>query len=76
MFVGKLSLCLIKHHTLYTHCGMEEYFHKFFTSGLDRVFGSRPGRLDPVTHWVGGWVVSRPGLEAVDKWESTTPASS
>jgi hypothetical protein len=28
---------------------------------------SRPGNLTPSTHWIGGWVSPRAGLDAVEK---------
>jgi hypothetical protein len=43
--------------------------HVFLTSAL--VGGewpaSRPGHLTPGTHWIGGWVDSRAGLDDVEK---------
>jgi hypothetical protein len=40
----------------------------FLTSTLDGGdwSASRPGRLATGTHWIGGWVGRRAGLDAVD----------
>jgi hypothetical protein len=54
--------------------GVEIYLHTFLTSALDgrEWSASRPGRFNPterapVTHWIGGWVGPRAGLDAVVK---------
>jgi hypothetical protein len=47
--------------------------HSFLTSTLDgRLSASHPGRFTrgeraPGTHWIGGWVGSRAGLDAAEK---------
>jgi hypothetical protein len=33
---------------------------------------SRPGRFNPGTHWIGGWVDPRPGLDDVEKRQLLT----
>jgi hypothetical protein len=52
----------------------------FLISALDggKWSGSRPGRLvagerAPGTHWIGGWVGPRAGLEAATKRKSPSP---
>jgi hypothetical protein len=52
----KLSLCLTKHHTMKTYRG----------NGGEWT-ASCPGRFTPGTHWIGGWVDPRAGLDAVAK---------
>jgi hypothetical protein len=54
--------------------GVGIWTHIFFTSALfgGECSASRPGRLtpeesDPCTHWIGGWVGPRTGLEDVEK---------
>jgi hypothetical protein len=57
-----------------TYGGMGVWIHVFMTSTL--VGGNRlaswPGRFTsveraPVTHWIGGWVGPRAGLDDVEK---------
>jgi hypothetical protein len=49
----------------------------FFTSKLNggEWSNSRPGERDPgrPTHWIGGWVVSRVSLEAVERRKTHVP---
>jgi hypothetical protein len=52
--------------------GAEVQFHAFLTSVLDwsEYSASLPGHFTPRekapgTHWIGGWVGSRAGLDAV-----------
>jgi hypothetical protein len=52
---------------------VEVYLRAFWTSALggDEWSASRTGRFTakertPGTHWIGGWVGSRAGLDAVD----------
>jgi hypothetical protein len=33
-----------------------------------------PGKSDPGTHWIGGWVGPRVGLEVVEKGKNLTTA--
>jgi hypothetical protein len=53
------------------HGGMNVrvYIHVFLTSALagGELSGSRRGRFTPGTHWVGGWVDPRAGLDKVGK---------
>jgi hypothetical protein len=58
--------------------GVDVYIHIFLTSAL--VGGdwsaSRPGRFTsgergPGTHWIGGWVGPRAGLDDMEKWKHT-----
>jgi hypothetical protein len=49
--------------------GVDVLIHIFLTSAL--VVGewstSRPGRFTPGTHWIGGWVDLRAGLDDFEK---------
>jgi hypothetical protein len=54
--------------------GVDVYIHIFFTSALDggEWSASRPGRFTPGertpgTHWIGGWVDPRAGLDDMEK---------
>jgi hypothetical protein len=60
--------------------GEEVQLHAFLTSALDGVewSASRPGRFTPkertpATHWIGGWVGPRAGLDAVVKRKIPSP---
>jgi hypothetical protein len=62
----KLSLVLIKHHTMKMYRVVQVYFQSFLTSALDGVdwSDSQPGRFNSgesalSTHWTGGWVGPR-----------------
>jgi hypothetical protein len=61
----------MKHYTMTAYWGVEVYIHAELTSAL--VGGgwsaSRRGRFTPSTHWVGGWMDPRIG---VDNMEETT----
>jgi hypothetical protein len=57
-----------------TYGGVDVYTHVFLTSALVRGewAASRPGRFTPGerapgTHWIGGWVGSRAGMDDVKK---------
>jgi hypothetical protein len=49
--------------------GVDVQIHVFLTSALvgGEWSASRPGVLAPGTHWIGGWVGPRAGLDAVEK---------
>jgi hypothetical protein len=54
--------------------GVDVQIHAFLTSALigDEWSASRPGRFipwerAPSTHWIGGWVGPRTGLDGVEK---------
>jgi hypothetical protein len=54
--------------------GVDIYFHVILTSALvgGEWLASRPGRFTagertPGTHWIGGWVDPRAGLDEVEK---------
>jgi hypothetical protein len=54
--------------------GVDVYIHIFLTSALagGEWSASRPGRFTPGerapgTHWIGGWVDPRAGVDDVDK---------
>jgi hypothetical protein len=71
----KLSLCsfLTEHHAMKVYWGVKVQLHAFLTSALDggEWSASHHGRFTPRerapgTHWIGGWVGPRAGLDAVD----------
>jgi hypothetical protein len=54
--------------------GVDVYTHVFLTSALvgGECSASRPGRFTsvkraPGTHWIGGWVDPRAGLDDIEK---------
>jgi hypothetical protein len=56
-----------------TYGGVDVWTHVFLTSALDggECSASRPGIFTPVerapsTHWIGGWVSPRTGLDDVE----------
>jgi hypothetical protein len=78
----KLSLCflLTELNAIETYWGNGGIAHAFFTSALDggKWSASRSGRFTtreraPSTHWIGGWVGSKAGLEAVVKRKIPSP---
>jgi hypothetical protein len=48
-----------------TYGGVDVEIHVFLTSALvgGEWSASRPGRFTPGTHWIGGWVGPRTGLD-------------
>jgi hypothetical protein len=56
----------VSHHE---YRGVETELHVFLTSALhgDEWSSSRPGRFTPDTPWIGGWMGSTAGLDAVAK---------
>jgi hypothetical protein len=57
-----------------TYGGVDVYMHVFLTSALvgGEWSASRPGRFTsgeraPGTHWIGGWVGPRAGLDEVER---------
>jgi hypothetical protein len=63
-----------KHYTMKAYGGVDAYIHIFLTSAL--VGGEwlaslhgrfTPGEKAPGTHWIGGWVDPRAGLDNVEK---------
>jgi hypothetical protein len=52
-----------------TFGGVEVWVHILLTSALDgdERSASRPGRIIPDTHWIGGSGVFREGLDAMGK---------
>jgi hypothetical protein len=61
------------HHAMRTNGGVEVQLHSFLTKALDgdKWSASHPYRLTlgkraPGTHWIGGWVGPRAGLDAVE----------
>jgi hypothetical protein len=83
---------VIKHYAMKAYEGVDVYIHVFLTSALvgGEWLASRPGRFtpgerDPGTHWAGGWVGPRAGLDDVEKrkispptgtWSAIPPSSS
>jgi hypothetical protein len=64
----------IKHYAMKMYGGVAVYLNAFVTVALDDVkwWASFPGRFIPKksvldTHWLGGWVGRRAGLDAVEK---------
>jgi hypothetical protein len=60
--------------------GVDVWTHVFLTSALagGEWSASRPGRFTPGerapgTHWIGGWVAPRAGLDDMEKWKFLTP---
>jgi hypothetical protein len=49
--------------------GVDVYIHVFLTSAQagGEWSASRPDRFIPGTHWIGGWVDLRAGLDEVEK---------
>jgi hypothetical protein len=59
---------------------MDIQIHVFLTSALTggEWSASRPGRFtlgegSPASHWIGGWVGPRAGLDDVEKWKFLPP---
>jgi hypothetical protein len=62
------------HNTIKTYGGLDIYIHIFLTTALagGEWPASHPGRFTPGerahgTHWIGGWVALRAGLDDVEK---------
>jgi hypothetical protein len=77
----KLSLCLTKHYAMKTYWEWRYSSTHSLTSTLDggEWSASRPGRFTPKerapgTHWIGGWVGLRAGLDAVVKGKIPSPS--
>jgi hypothetical protein len=76
----KVPLCLTKHHAIKTHWWSGGISQLTLTSALDggEWSASRPGRFisserAPSTHWVGGWVGPKAGLDTVSKRKIPNP---
>jgi hypothetical protein len=65
----KLKLSLIKHYAMKTYGGVDVYIHVILTSALlgGECTASDPGRFTPGTHWMGGWLGPRAGLDEMEK---------
>jgi hypothetical protein len=70
----KLFLCLNKYHAMKTYGGAKVYHHTVLTMALGggewadlcpNHFTTR--KRAPNTHWIGGWVVPRDGLDVVKR---------
>jgi hypothetical protein len=62
------------HYAMKTYGGLDVQIHVFLTSALagDEWSASctsrfNPGETAPSTHWIGGWVSPRAGLDNVEK---------
>jgi hypothetical protein len=71
---------LTEHHAMKGYWGVEVPLHTFLTSALDggEWSASHPGRFAPRegftgTHWIGGWVGPRAGLDAVGRRKIPSP---
>jgi hypothetical protein len=71
-----LSQCLIKHYAMKTYGASGGISQPLLTSALHvgEWLASRPNRfapeeIAPGTHWIGGWVGHRRGLDAMEKKE-------
>jgi hypothetical protein len=76
-----LFLCSAKHHTMKTYCGSEDTAPRNLHLGTSwRVmvsFTNRPlypRERDPGTHWIGGCIGPRAGLDAVVKRKIPSPS--
>jgi hypothetical protein len=75
--------CLTERLAMRTDRGVEVQLHSFLTSALDggEWLVSRPGRITPEkgipgTHWIGGWVGPRAGLDfCVEEKNTALPGS-
>jgi hypothetical protein len=59
----------LKHYALKAYVGVDVQIHIFSTSALagGEWSASRPGRFTPGTHWIGGRVGPRAGLDDEEK---------
>jgi hypothetical protein len=72
MFVESLvnfNIIYSRYHAMKACGGVDVQIHIFLTSALARGewSASRPGRFTPVTHWIGGWMDPRAGLDDLEK---------
>jgi hypothetical protein len=58
--------CLIMYHTMKTYCGCGGIAPRILNLST-RVVNFTPEVIAPGTHWIGGWVVPRAGLDTVTK---------
>jgi hypothetical protein len=63
-----------------TYRGVDVLIHIFLTSAqaggdwsASRLGRFTPGEKAPGTHWIGGWVGPRAGLDYMEKWKILTP---
>jgi hypothetical protein len=75
-----LRLFLTAKHAMKAYWGGEIQFHAFLTSALDggewsvsRAGGFTPKERALGTHWIGGWVGPRAGLDPVVKSKIPSP---
>jgi hypothetical protein len=61
----KFYLCLIKLYAIKTYGRVDVCIHVFLISARPGRF--IPGERAPGTHWIGGWVGPRAGLDDVKK---------
>jgi hypothetical protein len=77
-----LSLHITKYHAVKTYRGVETHLHAFLTSTLNGSNWSAsyighltPGKSLSSTHWIGGWLDPRAGLDATVKRKKSLPFS-
>jgi len=72
----KSSLCLTKYHVMMTYWGSGGISPRILNPALDGGMwsASLPSRYTHGTHWIGGWVGPRAGLDATEKRKIPAPA--
>jgi hypothetical protein len=77
---GKIKVALTERHAMKTYWGVEVQLHAFSTLVMyvgewsaSGPGGFSPREITPGTHWIGGWVGLRAGLDAVVKRKFPSP---
>jgi hypothetical protein len=86
---GKVVVVLLtEHHAMKAYCGSGSIAEPILSTRHEMWSASRPGRFtpwgrSPFTHWIGGWVGPRAGLDMIVKrkipspcWDSNPRSSS